>query len=103
MPPAASMPQGSWNSPTISCSPTGQVREPWLVVSIRANRYSFQAAMATNTQVASSPLRAIGMTMRNIAPSRVTPSMRAALSSSLGAASKKPFSIQTNSGSRKLV
>jgi len=45
----------------------------------------------------------MGMTMRNIAPMRVEPSMRAALSSSLGAASKKPFSIQTKSGSRKLV
>ena len=37
------------------------------------------------------------------APIRVEPSIRAALSSSPGAASKKPFSIQTNSGSRKLV
>ena len=31
MPPAVSAPQGSWNSPTISCNPTGHVREPELV------------------------------------------------------------------------
>ena len=55
MPPAASVPQGSWNSPTMSCRPTGQVREPGLVVSISANRNSFQAAIATNTEVATRP------------------------------------------------
>jgi hypothetical protein len=103
MPPAASEPHGSWNSPTISCRPTGQVREPVLVVSISAKRNSFQAPMATNTAVATRPPSTSGSTTRTMAPSRLAPSMRAASSRSFGTPSKKPFIIQMKTGSRKVV
>ena len=103
MPPAASAPQGSWNSPTINCNPTGQVREPEDVVSISAKRYSFHAEILMNTAQAQSPPFTSGRTTRTIAPRRVQPSMRAASSSSLGTASKYPFISQMKIGSRKPV
>jgi hypothetical protein len=102
-PPAASSPHGNWKSPIMSCRPTGQVRVSAPVVSIRANRNSFQALMAMSTVVARRPLRATGSAIRHIAPSLEQPSMRAASSSSPGRSSKKPFMSQMNIGSRKLA
>ncbi len=103
MPPAVSSPHGSWYSPTINCRPTGQVRIPWLVVNMSANRNSFHDEMAIRTAVAATPGRASGSTTRTIAPARVQPSMRAASSSSGGMLSKKPFRIQMLTGVRKAV
>ena len=73
------------------------------MVSISANRYSFQAPMPANTAQASRPPRTSGRTTRHMAPSRVQPWIVAASSSSVGIASKKPFIIQTNTGSRNAV
>ena len=91
IPLALSTPQGIWNSPTINCRPTGQVRAPLAVVRRRAQTYSFQAPMAMKTVVAAMPWRASGRTIRISAPRRVEPSTRDASSRSGGMPSKEPL------------
>ncbi len=68
---------------------------------VSASMNSFHAAMNDSAAVATSPGAAIGRITRNIAPTRVAPSVIAACSSSSGMVTMKPRMIQIASGTVK--
>ncbi len=96
-------PQSTENLETKVRSPTAKVIFSSLLISIRANSSSDQAAVKTKPSVAAMPGRVKGRITRRSAPSRVQPSIIADSSSSFGMASRKDCIRKVANGTLKAV